>query len=554
VSINLLAVLLSMTAVAQPVAQEATKAPTFKPEELEQIVAPIALYPDSVLAQVFMASTYPLEIVQAARWSKEHPDVKGDALQKEMQKQSWDASVKSLTYFPDVLAMMNEKLDWTQKLGDAFLAQQKDVMDAVQRLRAKAKAEGNLESSKEQTVRTEPAPAGASTTTIIYVEPADPQVVYVPTYNPVVVYGAWPYPAYPPYYYYPPGYVAATSFFSFTFGVAVGGALWGNCNWGHSDVDIDINRQNNFNNINTGDRGTGNRGNQKWEHNSEHRKGAQYRDSATQQKYGKASDRQAQQSREQYRGRADEGRQQMAREGTGSQRDLSASRSDRSPAIEPAAWTVAIGAERRAARHHRAHRAHSAVSAAAPARVPAAAAACRVARRVVCPVRAAGGVAEMTSGDSAMRIHTLLLLGAAVILAAGCGDSFIRQKSYASAEEASQALISAVRDGKIRAMLQVRRRGDLSSSRATRCRTRTCAQNFCRHTMPRIHCAGSRGTCHPAGWGVTSRFVSDHRGRRMRFDSSEGAEEVVNRRVGENEAHHPGLPGIRGRRARVLLP
>lgn len=323
VSINLLAVLLSLTAVPQAVAEEPTKAPTFKPEELEQIVAPVALYPDAVLAQVFMASTYPLEIVQAARWSKEHPDVKGDALEKEMEKQSWDPSVKSLTTFPDVLTMMNEKLDWTQKLGDAFLAQQKDVMDAVQRLRAKAKAEGNLQGSKEQNVRTEAAPAGSSTSTIIYVEPADPQVVYVPTYNPTVVYGAWPYPAYPPYYYYPPGYVAATSFFSFTFGVAVGSALWGNCNWGHSDIDIDIDRQNNFNNINAGDRGDGNRGNQKWDHNSEHRKGAQYRDSATQQKYGKASDRQAQQSREQYRGRADEGRQQMAREGAGNQRDLS---------------------------------------------------------------------------------------------------------------------------------------------------------------------------------------------------------------------------------------
>jgi len=323
VSINLLAVLLSLTAVPQAVAEEPTKAPTFKPEELEQIVAPVALYPDAVLAQVFMASTYPLEIVQAARWSKEHPDVKGDALEKEMEKQSWDPSVKSLTTFPDVLTMMNEKLDWTQKLGDAFLGQQKDVMDAVQRLRAKAKAEGNLQGSKEQNVRTEAAPAGSSTSTIIYVEPADPQVVYVPTYNPTVVYGAWPYPAYPPYYYYPPGYVAATSFFSFTFGVAVGSALWGNCNWGHSDIDIDIDRQNNFNNINAGDRGDGNRGNQKWDHNSEHRKGAQYRDSATQQKYGKASDRQAQQSREQYRGRADEGRQQMAREGAGNQRDLS---------------------------------------------------------------------------------------------------------------------------------------------------------------------------------------------------------------------------------------
>ena len=125
-------------------AQTPAQAPAFKPEELEQIVAPIALYPDSLLAQIFMASTYPLEIVQAARWQKEHPDVKGDAVSKAVEKETWDASVKSLVAFPDVLTMMNEKLDWTQKLGDAFLAQQKEVMEAVQRLRVKAKEAGNL--------------------------------------------------------------------------------------------------------------------------------------------------------------------------------------------------------------------------------------------------------------------------------------------------------------------------------------------------------------------------------------------------------------------------
>ena len=214
----------------------------FKPEELEQIVAPIALYPDDLLAQVFMASTYPLEIVQAARWSKEHPEVKGDAVAAEMQKQVWDPSVKSLVAFPEVLTMMNEKLDWTVKLGDAFLAQQKEVMDAVQRLRKKAKDAGNLNSTKEQVVKTEPAPAGAPAPQIIIIESSSPEVVYVPTYNPTVVYGAWPYPAYPPYYYYPPAYVPGAAFFSFSMGVVVGGALWGNCNWGGGDVDIDVNR------------------------------------------------------------------------------------------------------------------------------------------------------------------------------------------------------------------------------------------------------------------------------------------------------------------------
>lgn len=321
-------------------AQDAPASPpaqTLKPEELEQVVAPIALYPDSLLAQIFMASTYPLEIVQAARWSKEHPEVKGDAVAKAVESQDWDASVKSLVAFPEVLTMMNEKLDWTVKLGDAFLAQQKDVMDAVQRLRAKAKNEGNLKSGKEQTVKTEPAPAGAATPQIIVIESSSPEVVYVPTYNPTVVYGAWPYPAYPPYYYYPPAYVPGAAFFSFSVGVVVGGALWGNCNWGGSDIDIDVNRYNNFNrneinhnrntNINNRDTNLNNRSGNKstWQHNSEHRKGVGYRDSATQQKYGRGSSQQAMQSREEFRGRADQGRQQTSRDAA--QRDFNAGQS-----------------------------------------------------------------------------------------------------------------------------------------------------------------------------------------------------------------------------------
>jgi hypothetical protein len=311
--------------------EPAQKAAPFKPEELEQIVAPIALYPDPLLAQIFMASTYPLEIVQAARWSKEHPDVKGDAVATEMEKQTWDASVKSLVAFPDVLTMMSEKVDWTQKLGDAFLAQQKDVMDAVQRLRTKAKDAGNLKSTKEQTVKTEPAPAGSPTPQVIVIESSSPEVVYVPTYNPTVVYGAWPYPAYPPYYYYPPTYAPGAAFFSFSVGVAVGAALWGNCNWGHSDVDIDVNRYNNFNrntninnNRNTNTNINNRSGNKStWQHNSEHRKGVDYRDSSTQQKYGRGSSQQGLQSREQFRGHAEQGRQEISREGAANQRDLS---------------------------------------------------------------------------------------------------------------------------------------------------------------------------------------------------------------------------------------
>jgi Protein of unknown function (DUF3300) len=326
-------------AAAAPAAPEK---PLFKPEEMEQIVAPIALYPDSLLAQVLMASTYPLAIVEAARWQKAHPDVKGDAVAKAVEKEDWDPSVKSLVAFPQVLGMMDEKIDWTQKLGDAFLGQQKDVMDAVQRLRGKAKKEGNLESSKEQVVKTEPAPAGSANPQIIIIEQADPEVVYVPTYNPTVVYGAWPYPAYPPYYYYPPGYYAGAAFFSFSMGVIVGGALWGNCNWGSSDIDIDINRENNFNRneINNRDRNNSNRnntnragtsdraGNSKWQHNSANRKGVEYRDQKSRDKYGGASSREAVQARDSYRGRAEQGRQQIAREGAGNQRDMAGNRLD----------------------------------------------------------------------------------------------------------------------------------------------------------------------------------------------------------------------------------
>jgi uncharacterized membrane protein YgcG len=281
-------------------AQDAAQPAPFKKEEIEQLVAPIALYPDALVAQILMASTYPLEVVSAARWSKANPNVKDKALEDAMQQQTWDPSVKSLTAFPSVIAMLNDKLDMTQKLGDAFLGQQKEVMAAIQELRAKADKAGNLKSSKEQTVTTEQQ----GSTTVIKIEPADPQVVYVPTYNPTVVYGPWPYPAYPPYYYYPPGYSAGSVFFAFTIGVVVGNAMWGGCHWGGGNVYINHNTYNNFNktDIKTGD----------WQHKPEHRKGAQYRDQASQQKYG-GGQRAGVDSREQFRGRAEQGRQDIAR-------------------------------------------------------------------------------------------------------------------------------------------------------------------------------------------------------------------------------------------------
>src|ERR1700730_1704516 len=203
------------TAAVQASAQTQTPAEAKLPEgQIEQLVAPIALYPDPLLTQVLMASTYPLEVVEAARWSHDNSTVSGQALQDAMQAQSWDPSVKALTAVPQTLQMMNAKLDWTQQLGDAFLAQQQDVLAAVQKLRAQAQAAGNLQSTPQQTVTLTPAPADVAASggiaQAITIEPVNPDVYYVPVYNPAVAYGSWQYPSYPPFYWPPPGFGAST--------------------------------------------------------------------------------------------------------------------------------------------------------------------------------------------------------------------------------------------------------------------------------------------------------------------------------------------------------
>jgi len=192
--------LVPMTALAQTSETAAPKPDLLKPEELDQLVAPIALYPDPLLAEVLMASAYPLDIVQADRWLRSHKNLKGDQLKAGLAKEDWDDSIKSLAATPDVLAMMSEKLDWTEKLGDAVVDQQPDVMDAIQRLRAKAQANNKLTSTKQQTVRVDQVQGRQ----VIAIAPTDPDTIYVPYYDPSVVYGAWPYPNYPPYYWPPP--------------------------------------------------------------------------------------------------------------------------------------------------------------------------------------------------------------------------------------------------------------------------------------------------------------------------------------------------------------
>ncbi|WP_430390057.1 DUF3300 domain-containing protein [Dyella sp. 20L07] len=257
----------------------------FKKEQLDQMLAPIALYPDALLSQVLMASTYPSDVAQAAAWSKAHPKSQGDDAVKQVASESWDPSVQSLVAFPQVLAQMAAQPDWVQNVGDAFLAQSSDVMDSVQRLRAQAQKAGNLKSTSQQTVVVQQQTPQA---TVIQIEPADPQVVYVPSYNPTVVYGAWAYPAYPPpVWAAPPGYAypVATGLaagLAFGAGVAIANSLWGGFDWNHGDVNINVNR---YNNINVNNRISGN-GNVGWNHNPQNRRGTPYRDEGSRQRYG----------------------------------------------------------------------------------------------------------------------------------------------------------------------------------------------------------------------------------------------------------------------------
>jgi hypothetical protein len=261
-------------------------APAAMPQEkLDSILAPIALYPDQLLTQILMASTYPLDVVEAARFVKANKDLKGDALDKAVAEKKWDPSVQSLTAFPQVLNMMNEKLEWTQELGDAFLADQKRVMNTVQTLRQKALAAGNLKSNEQQKVVTEQK--------IIIIEPAKTEVVYVPTYNPTVVYGVWWAPMYPPYYYPPPpyyypGYHAGGAFvIGFSIGIAISNNHWGWCHphWHGGSINININKNNVFIKNNNDFRARVDRGG--WQHNPAQRKGVAYRDASTRDQYRK---------------------------------------------------------------------------------------------------------------------------------------------------------------------------------------------------------------------------------------------------------------------------
>jgi hypothetical protein len=285
---------------------EQQSAGTLNTQQIEQLVAPIALYPDSLLSQMLMASTYPLEVVDAARWVKENPNVKGQALEDAMQKQSWDSSVKALTAVPQTLAMMDDELKWTQDLGDAFLGQQNDLLDAVQRLRARADAAGNLRSTPQQRVTSTRRPVGApanAPATVYTIEPARPDEYFVPIYDPGVVYGAWPYETYWPFFWSPPGYVAS-GILGFATGVAVGAAIWGSVNWWDRRVDINLNRYNRFNRTNIA--------NNNWQHNPAHRHGVAYGNFNVAKQF---SDKGRDQARESFRAKQQAGQRDLANGG-----------------------------------------------------------------------------------------------------------------------------------------------------------------------------------------------------------------------------------------------
>jgi uncharacterized protein (DUF2252 family) len=310
----------ALLALAMPVhvlAQSGDK--SFSNEQIDQLTAQIALYPDSLLAQVLMATTYPEDFAAAAAWSKAHPDAKGDDAVKMVENEPWDPSVASLVAFPEVLITLNQSPDWVRNIGDAFLAQPDDVMNSVQRLRQKAQAAGNLKSNEQVKVSMEtpePAPTSAAQTVvvqqsspppqIIVIQPAQPSVVFVPSFNPTVVYGPWPWVAYPPIFFPPPpGFwwsrPIATGI-AWGVGIGVTNALWGGVRWGggwgHNSVNINVN---NFNNINVNRRIDSNNRNVNWNHNPDRRGNTPYRGGNSTRR--DLQNRYQSGSREQYRGR-----------------------------------------------------------------------------------------------------------------------------------------------------------------------------------------------------------------------------------------------------------
>jgi len=243
-------------------------------EELAQMLAPIALYPDTLLTQVLMASTYPIEVIEADRWRKNNPELKDEGLDEALLAQDWDPSVKAVCHFPSILALMSERITETTNIGNAFLVQESEVMDMIQELRAKARQQGNLTTNAEQKVVVEKE--------TIIIEPANPRVIYVPYYDPFSIYGPWWYPAYPPYYWGPPGLgigVGISFWPGFNFGFSFGN--WSYFDWYHHTIYIHVHKRPRYVRH---DRWMVKPG--PWQHAPRHRRGVAYRDKNTARKYG----------------------------------------------------------------------------------------------------------------------------------------------------------------------------------------------------------------------------------------------------------------------------
>jgi len=260
----------AQTQVDRPPAEEAA---AFSRQQLEQLLAPIALYPDALLTHVLMAASYPLQIVQLARWQVQNADIKGRALEEALAGQPWDESVKALAPFAQVVRMMSDKLDWTQQVGEAFLAQEEDVFATVQRLRDRAEAAGNLKSTKEMRITRDRGDGG----TVTIIEPANPTEIYVPVYDPVVAYGAWPYPDYPPYYWYPREW-RRDALFWFGTAIVAGAALWAVWDWRRRALNVNPMRYNAFFRSNVQ--------NPAWRFNPAARKGAPFKAPVLTKKFG----------------------------------------------------------------------------------------------------------------------------------------------------------------------------------------------------------------------------------------------------------------------------
>lgn len=318
----------------------AQDAAAFSQPELDQMLAPVALYPDALLSQIMMAATYPLEVVEAARWSHANPGLAGERAVNAVERNNWDPSVKSMVAFPQILGMMSDKLDWTERLGDAFLDQESQVMDTVQDLRHRAYAGGNLRSNDNYRVN--------SSGDYIDIDETDPGFAYVPYYDPGVVYGPWRSPQYPPVYWAPwPGYRERAGFgagFAWGAGIALGSEFFfGALDWRQHRVDV-VNVNNSYYPRNAG---SANRSQAAWQHAPEHRRGIPYRAAAVRSRFSGGAT--AIDSRRDFRGRAAPAA--MPAERKDNRADLRAGASDRPDerSAGKAAATATAGSNRGAA-------------------------------------------------------------------------------------------------------------------------------------------------------------------------------------------------------------